>query len=345
MLALLPVMALPRASALAATTRLVSSRVLFARGGANARMGTVASSPSVDAAVPLTSASLIASDAEAAEWTGDLMVVPFYEAAEKDKPIELSPAAAALDEALSGALTDLIADAEFEGKAGSSAVVALGRGLPLRRLALVGLGKSGELKQASARKFGASVASVAKEAKAKKAAALLPSDAGGGALTSALQQAAMEAALLALSPDMRFKASGADAADTKLPALEELHVLGGADPPALSRARSVSAGVLLTRGLVASPANYVTPTALASAAKGLADEFGTMRLTVLEQKQIEARGMGAYLGVSQGASEPPKFIHLTYSPKGGATRKVALIGKGLTFDSGGYNIKARPPIH
>ena len=51
--------------------------------------------------------------------------------------------------------------------------------------------------------------------------------------------------------------------------------------------------------------------------------------------------MGAYLGVSQGASEPPKFIHLHYTPAGGkASAKVALVGKGLTFDSGGYNIKA-----
>uniref|UniRef100_A0A7S4B3P5 Cytosol aminopeptidase domain-containing protein n=2 Tax=Chrysotila carterae TaxID=13221 RepID=A0A7S4B3P5_CHRCT len=50
--------------------------------------------------------------------------------------------------------------------------------------------------------------------------------------------------------------------------------------------------------------------------------------------------MGAYLGVSQGASEPPKFIHMTYKPSGQARKKVALIGKGLTFDSGGYNIKA-----
>ena len=64
-------------------------------------------------------------------------------------------------------------------------------------------------------------------------------------------------------------------------------------------------------------------------------------LKVLEKADCEALGMGAYLGVSQGAIEPPKFIHLTYSPPAGtATKKVALVGKGLTFDSGGYNIKA-----
>ncbi|CAM9123941.1 unnamed protein product [Discosporangium mesarthrocarpum] len=59
-----------------------------------------------------------------------------------------------------------------------------------------------------------------------------------------------------------------------------------------------------------------------------------------QEEEIVARGMGAYMGVAQGAVFPPKFIHLTYMPEGGAKKKVALVGKGLTFDSGGYNIKA-----
>jgi len=80
---------------------------------------------------------------------------------------------------------------------------------------------------------------------------------------------------------------------------------------------------------------------MAAVAAGLADAFETMELTVLEKAECEAMGMGAYLGVSQGAIEPPKFIHLKYTPpSGSATKKVALVGKGLTFDSGGYNIKA-----
>ena len=60
---------------------------------------------------------------------------------------------------------------------------------------------------------------------------------------------------------------------------------------------------------------------------------------MLEQAECEALGMGAYLGVSQGACEPPKFIHLTYTPAGPVSKKICLVGKGLTFDSGGYNIK------
>ena len=100
--------------------------------------------------------------------------------------------------------------------------------------------------------------------------------------------------------------------------------------------------MLLTKGVVASPANYATPSTLAACAQEIADSFEGATLTVLEKAECEARGMGAYLAVSQGSCEPPKFIHLTLAPKGGgkAAKKICFVGKGLTFDSGGYNIKA-----
>ena len=60
---------------------------------------------------------------------------------------------------------------------------------------------------------------------------------------------------------------------------------------------------------------------------------------MLERSDCEAKGMGAFLAVSQGSDLPPKFIHLIYRPAGEVKRRVALVGKGLTFDSGGYNLK------
>jgi len=65
-----------------------------------------------------------------------------------------------------------------------------------------------------------------------------------------------------------------------------------------------------------------------------------MSVKILEEAECRAMGMGAFLGVSEASDEPPKFIHLTYTPAGGYEKKVAVVGKGLTFDSGGYNIKA-----
>jgi leucyl aminopeptidase len=104
--------------------------------------------------------------------------------------------------------------------------------------------------------------------------------------------------------------------------------------------------VNLCKDLVNAPPNVVTPAALADSAMAIAAAHPNMRCEVLLEPDIAARGMGAFLGVAQG-SKPgegsPRFIHLSYAPAGGVARKrVALVGKGLTFDSGGYNLKTGP---
>ena len=109
--------------------------------------------------------------------------------------------------------------------------------------------------------------------------------------------------------------------------------------PRPRRRRNIAAGVLMNIGLVGSPANYLIPATMAETAEKIAAMSDCMSLTVLEKEECEALGMGSYLGVSQGAINRPKFIHLTHTPKGPVKKKVVLIGKGLTFDSGGYNIK------
>jgi leucyl aminopeptidase len=77
---------------------------------------------------------------------------------------------------------------------------------------------------------------------------------------------------------------------------------------------------------------------MAETAQNLASTYG-LELTILEKEDCEKLGMGAFLGVAMASELPPKFIHLTYKPSGTAKRKLAIIGKGLTFDSGGLNIK------
>jgi len=265
------------------------------------------------------------------------MLLPCWEAAE-NTTLALEGEASALDKELDGMLSDLIELSEFKGAAGTSAVTMLPRSASVRKVALVGLGKASDFNGKAAKKWGEALAATAKAEKTKVAAALLPSLPEGAPLSSAVLQSGLESMLLALSPDTRYKS--AEDASTKPPPLTDLQLLGGADEAALSRASTVASGILLTRGLVSSPANYLTPTTMAACAGSLADTFPCLSLTVLEQEECEARGMGAYLGVSQGAAEPPKFIHLKYSPTTEVKRRVALVGKGLTFDSGGYNIKA-----
>ena len=99
-----------------------------------------------------------------------------------------------------------------------------------------------------------------------------------------------------------------------------------------------AAATCLARDLVNEPANVVTPAYLAKRAQEIA-RSGRLGLKVLEREDCEKLGMGAYVGVAQGSLEPPKFIHLTYKPKQRARKRVVVIGKGITFDSGGLDLK------
>mmetsp|Transcript_14740 Transcript_14740/g.30319 ORF Transcript_14740/g.30319 Transcript_14740/m.30319 type:complete len:610 (-) Transcript_14740:37-1866(-) len=109
----------------------------------------------------------------------------------------------------------------------------------------------------------------------------------------------------------------------------------------ISTAIALNAGTSLCKDLVNSPPNILNPLSMASLAKQIAKESnGCMKCEVFDAKECERRGMGAYLGVARGSETEPQFIHLTYTPrKGKSKRKLAVVGKGLTFDAGGYNIK------
>ena len=97
-------------------------------------------------------------------------------------------------------------------------------------------------------------------------------------------------------------------------------------------------GVELARRLVAAPPNSLTPLEMSKKAMEIANEHN-LEIKILEKNQCEKLGMGAYLAVAQGSDLDPKFIHLTLKSKDPIKEKIALVGKGLTFDSGGYNLK------
>ena len=334
---LAPILALRTLSLGALPLTRAASRAAVLRGGRLGPPAMAASTIPVPAETPidLTSVS-VKQEArmDPAAWSGDLLVLPLWEA-DNSTALISSHAFSAVDDAYANVLTEMIEDHDFKGSAGSSAVLALPRGAAARRLAVVGLGKEDKYKTAGAAKLGRALASMAKDQKAKSMAVAMPTT------EPQLQQAAIEHTLLGLSPDTRYKSGDED--ENKPPPLVSLDLLGEVGDAVVSRARTVAAGVLLTKGLVGSPPNYLTPATMAATAAGLAEQFPTMTLKVLEREDCEALGMGAYLGVAQGSFEstPPKFIHLTYTPPSGAAlKKVAIVGKGLTFDSGGYNIKA-----
>ncbi|NES45976.1 leucyl aminopeptidase, partial [Moorena sp. SIO2C4] len=151
----------------------------------------------------------------------------------------------------------------------------------------------------------------------------------------ATAQGITEGIILALHQDNRFKSESED----KGAKLEQIDLLALAGQEAgIDKAQKICEGVILARELVAAPANEVTPISLAQTAEELASEYG-FSLEILDREACEELGMGAFLGVAKASDLPPKFIHMTYKPDGTPKRKLAIVGKGLTFDSGGLNLK------
>jgi leucyl aminopeptidase len=108
---------------------------------------------------------------------------------------------------------------------------------------------------------------------------------------------------------------------------------------AAARGLAIAHGMDLARDLGNLPANICTPKHLADSALALAQEFPDLKVTVLERKEIEALGMGAFLSVTNGAEEPPRFIVIEYQGNARKQKPLVLIGKGITFDSGGISLK------
>ncbi len=261
------------------------------------------------------------------DWTGGLLAVGILEGETK-----LSEGLAKLDEQLAGTISELIADEEFEGKSGSSAVGRVGGGNSVRKVALIGLGKAEDLKLDSWRNAAAAIARLA--TKEKTLGISLPL---GSQSPETVAQAMTEAVILALHQDNRFKSEP----EAKEPKLETVDLIGlGGQEAAIAHGETIASGVILARELVNAPANVITPGTMAQTAQQLAQVYG-LEIKILEQADCEnfEQGMGAYLGVGQASDIPPKFIHLTYKPSDTAKRKVAIVGKSVTFDSGGLNLK------
>ena len=229
-------------------------------------------------------------------------------------------------------LAAALAQQSFKGKSADQLVLNLLTDGGPQRLIILGLGEPEELNLDCLRAAAARSARAASGINGRLGL-LMPWE---GLEPTSAARAAAEAVRLTLYKDRRFRKEQDE--PSKNPAQLELIGLPNEAQAGLRHVHADCAGVELARELVAAPPNHVTPAALADTAAQLAHDY-KLELTVLERSDCEARGMGAYLAVSQGSDLDPKFIHLIYRPEGEIKRKLALVGKGLTFDSGGYNLK------
>lgn len=268
-----------------------------------------------------------ASDKTCLTWSGDCLVVGVC-----TESLPLTGMIAELDTRLSGLLQELVDEVDFTGKEGTTATIRVGKDGPVRKLGLVGLGSVEALKPETLRRAAATAAKLAKKEKCTSLGLSTPVWSNDPATTA---QALTEGAILALHEDSRFKSEKDDKGAT----LAQIHLLDlPGQAAAIQKAQMICDGVILARELVAAPANIVTPETLAQAARDIAQTPG-MTVEILGQEACAALGMGAFLGVAQASDLPPQFIHLIYQPAVTPQRKLAIVGKGLTFDSGGLNIK------
>jgi len=270
-----------------------------------------------------------------AELKGDAILVSFFEGREK-----LDGDIATLDKALGGAISELISQGEIKGKLNEVSVIhSLGR-LPASRVVVTGLGKREDLSRDKLCGAVAETCRLLRQKGTEKIATVAQSAGKAGISLEAAAQAVTEGALIGLYTFRRHITKAAEHGE-----ISELAIVGTsqAEREALelgsSRGWVLAEATNLARDLVNEPANYMTPTIMAEEARKLAERHG-LECQVLERAEMQELGMGALLGVAQGSREPPKLIMLRYQGGDSAEADLALVGKGITFDSGGISIKS-----
>jgi len=251
---------------------------------------------------------------------------------------KLSAAAQALDMAAKKALSEIVARGDMTGKAASTLLLHELSGITAERVLLVGLGKASELTNKISvdilrATFGALNATPAKDAM------LYLSDEGVGKDTSwVIKQAVLAAAESTYRADS-LKSKPAKPATLKSITFATLDKPAATLKHALDQAAAIAHGMALTKDLGNLPGNICTPTYLAAKALALAKVHKSIKTTVLEEKDMQKLGMGSFLSVTRGSEQPAKLITLEYFGAAKTQKPIVLVGKGITFDTGGISLK------
>ena len=252
----------------------------------------------------------------------------------------LSGAAAALDAALGGAIADQLGAGLISGRSGEVTPLASGGRIPAARVVVHGLGARDRLSEDGLR---TQTATLSRALRGMDAGRVAISTQGASLAASDAETAGRllaEAFTLGL---YRFDRHRTRAQDKPRGSVSALTIVDPSERRARALARGAERGSILadaqnfTRDLANAPANLMTPGDLASHAQEVADELG-LECLIIEREDAQRLGMNSYLSVSQGSHEPPKFIVLRYRGTGGR-RSIGLVGKGITFDSGGISLK------
>ena len=249
-------------------------------------------------------------------------------------------ATGAVDRALNGAITGLIDDGETKGNRGEMTLVhTLGMMRPGRVL-VAGLGKESDLGPDTVRRVSAEACRHLRRLGVESVATVAHGVGVGGMDGTASGQAIAEGASLGLYKFDKYKSTAKDRVE-----IGEITIVESDRSKLKALRAGVGDGLLLgeatnlCRSMSSEPANYMTPTRMAEVALDVAREEG-LHFQVLDRARMAELGMGALLGVAQGSDEPPKLIVLRYTgDPDDPSNNLGLLGKGITFDSGGISIK------
>ncbi|HEY0071452.1 MAG TPA: M17 family peptidase N-terminal domain-containing protein, partial [Chloroflexia bacterium] len=261
----------------------------------------------------------------------DLLVIGFAQ----DEP--LSPAAQALDTEWSGLLSTVRGEGAFKGKAYELEWLYPTPG-KARRALLIGTGKAASYDPRVVRRLAAIAVRQARAKRARRVAIALPSIGSVG--TALLVQSLVDGALTGLVDSDLYKDGENKGSIDTLQVV--VHDGGDEAAQALERGRKIATAVNFGRWIGDEPANVMTPVRAAEEARRWAAECG-IECQVLGEDELREAGMGSLLSVARGSALPPQVVVLTYNGGGGPT--LGLVGKGVTFDTGGISIKPAADMH
>ncbi len=264
----------------------------------------------------------------------DLIVVNLFEGV-------MAPGGAtgAVDSALDGMIADVLTSGDFKGKLNGTLVVYPRGLIGAKRVLLVGLGKSEKFGLDQARQAAATTAKKARELGAKDFSTIVHGAGIGGLAVQDAAQALAEGTLLGLYVFNEFKRPDDNARE-----VESVNVVE-ADPSKLDDVKEgvrvgqiIAEGQMRARDLSNKPGNAATPSYLAEVARQIGEQYH-MQVSVIDFDEAKQMGMGMFAGVAQGSNEPAKFIVMDYNAGKENLDTLVLVGKGITFDSGGISIK------
>ncbi len=256
-----------------------------------------------------------------------------------DKKVELSDAGKLVDKASAGEISSILDKGDFKASTADTLMLYDVTGVKASRVLLVGCGKASEFEAKTVNEVSQATSKALQKISIKTVSCYL-----SDSITSEEKNTAITQSVIGFA-DSLYQLQDYKSKKKDAPSLEEVCVslsngFVGDTQTALDNGIAISEGMKLTRDLANHPGNICTPTYIAETATNLANDYENVEIHVLEEADMEKLGMGSFLSVSKGSDEPGKMVVLQYfGAKDKKQQPIALVGKGVTFDTGGISLK------